>query len=365
MAENPSNMTKLFDLVRNIFSTVITMASIALIGYAMYNGYAALEAPIWLQYVLLILVLTLLAYLEGLQVAILALERVDSESWAHKKRAFAAHKLAVANHGLNVQRFLVGRQFFVIFVVYLIAQLTTYSTLELGVPDFFRILIFDIGLPGALIVLAFGQLMPQLIASTHPILFMNMPFTWSVIQLCLVFESIGVTHFSWVLTFVTKFIFRLDKGDVVIRGSPKNTKKVSPRKKKSPTAKGEQKDELFDSFINREEMTVNILDLNSLYSNVSGAVIGTETAPQETQDWLKDDSLQNIFAEWGDKEGEPGNLPNVETIVRHLIKSNKPVPRYLLPKFHPQHIPPHIVVLELVKREEQLRSRSTRRGDEA
>jgi hypothetical protein len=37
--------------------------------------------------------------------------------------------------------------------------------------------VIQTGLPGALVVLAFGQLMPQLIAATHPITFMNMPGT--------------------------------------------------------------------------------------------------------------------------------------------------------------------------------------------
>merc|ERR1719397_1404508 len=90
------------------------------------------------------------------------------------KRAYNNHKLATAKHGLNVQRFLVGRQFF-----------------------------------GVLVVLAFGQLMPQLIASTHPITFMNLPGANFVINLCLGFEAVGVTHFSWVLTFITKWIFGL------------------------------------------------------------------------------------------------------------------------------------------------------------
>ena len=44
--------------------------------------------------------------------------------------------------GLNVQRFLVGRQFFVVFVVFLCAQLTTYPDMPtLGVPNIFFIIV--------------------------------------------------------------------------------------------------------------------------------------------------------------------------------------------------------------------------------
>jgi hypothetical protein len=64
------------------------------------------------------------------QVAILALEHTSAETFkASAPRAYATLCLATAGRGLNVQRFLVGRQFFVVFVVFLCAQLTTYPTL--------------------------------------------------------------------------------------------------------------------------------------------------------------------------------------------------------------------------------------------
>lgn len=78
--------------------------------------------------------------------------------------------------GRNVERFLVGRQFFVIFVVYLTAQITTFPDLPMlkdALPGWAYIVFIDTGLPGALTVLAFGQLLPQLVAATHPASFMN------------------------------------------------------------------------------------------------------------------------------------------------------------------------------------------------
>merc|ERR1712080_315858 len=160
--------------------------------------------------VLLGFVLILLAYLEGMQIAILALERTSTSVFRHKKRAYVSMNLALKNNGHNVQRFLVGRQFFVVFVVFLCAQLTTYADLSLSfMPSWLFVMLIQTGLPGALIVLAFGQLMPQLIATTNPITFMNLPGTWSVLQLCLGFESVGVTHFSWVLSGTVRFVFTM------------------------------------------------------------------------------------------------------------------------------------------------------------
>ena len=69
-----------------------------------------------------------------------------------------------------MQRFLVGRQFFVVFVVFLCAQITTYPSLpSFGLPSWAFTVLIDTGLPGALVVLIFGQLMPQLLAATHPV----------------------------------------------------------------------------------------------------------------------------------------------------------------------------------------------------
>jgi len=78
-----------------------------------------------------------------MQVAILALEHTPGESFrAAAPRAFESHKLATGQMGLNVQRFLVGRQFFVVFVVFLCAQLTTYPDMPtLGVPNIFFIIV--------------------------------------------------------------------------------------------------------------------------------------------------------------------------------------------------------------------------------
>merc|ERR1719379_1043815 len=62
--------------------------------------------------------------------------------------------------------------------------------------------------------------MPQLVASSHPITFMNLRGSWFVIQLCLCFEVIGITHFSWVLTSFVRFIFGMKDGDVFCLDDP-------------------------------------------------------------------------------------------------------------------------------------------------
>jgi hypothetical protein len=115
------------NICRHVTSFFLTLGALGLIIFCIGADYAALPGHPALHYFLFLFSIILLAYLEGLQVAILALEHVTPNSIPkNMPRARASHKLATAYKGLNVQRFLIGRQFFVVFVVFLSAQLTTY-----------------------------------------------------------------------------------------------------------------------------------------------------------------------------------------------------------------------------------------------
>jgi hypothetical protein len=367
--------------VRNVFSTILTGCCGAIIIYAIINGHAKLPGHPAVLFAVFAFVVFLLGMLEGLQIAILALERVNRELFAHHKRAYNNHKLSTRYDGLNVQRFLIGRQFFVVFVVFLSAQLTTYPTLELPLPSWLFTFIIETGLPGCLVVLAFGQLMPQLVASTHPITMMGLPGSYSVIQMALMFEAIGVTHFSWVLTFIVKHVFKMSSGDVFTVRMSQTKSRTRNKKQNSRSSKSRskvraaggddnekkiQKPELFDSFICREMMAVNIIDVDSLYSSAEcglSAAVPEDMAHSETLKWLRDDSTQNVFSAWG--HTGKNTLPQKRDIVRHLVRNGLPVPRFLLPEHHPHHIPAHIVVMELIRREEERVNQCDLKGDEA
>ena len=99
------------DIARSVVSALLINGALVLIAYAIGNDYAVLPGPPVAHYLLLLFVLILLAYLEGLQVAILALERVRGEGFRKTMpRAYACHALATGRRGMNVQRFLIGRQ---------------------------------------------------------------------------------------------------------------------------------------------------------------------------------------------------------------------------------------------------------------
>jgi hypothetical protein len=78
-----------------------------------------------------------------------------------------------------------------------------------------KLVIIDTGFPGVLFILSFGQLMPQLIASKFPVFFMNIPGVGIVSRIALLLESVGVTHFSWLLAHIVQRILCLKDESVL------------------------------------------------------------------------------------------------------------------------------------------------------
>ena len=77
--------------------------------------------------------------------------------------------------------------------------------------------------------------------------------------------------------------------------------------------------------------------------------------------WLKAASerqpgFRDLFKSWG-VTPQTDEFPRPGAIARHLAARGEPVQRYLLPPRHPQHIPPHVVAFDVVRRNRELRAR--------
>ena len=60
------------------------------------------------------------------------------------------------------------------------------------------------GLVGVLVVLSFGQLMPELLPQEYPLRLMNMIGAYSIGFISLVFDGIGVGHCAWTIYFLSR-----------------------------------------------------------------------------------------------------------------------------------------------------------------
>lgn len=133
-----------------------------------------------------------MGFLEGSQIAILALEKAPARTVKSVHRpAYFGHKLS--QQGDNVRRYLLGRQFLVVFVDFIAAH--------------------TMGLGGLGILVPISQLYPQLLAASNPMWFLG---TWGsrcVLLLALCMEFLGFCHFSWALFLIVHSIRNVINGD--------------------------------------------------------------------------------------------------------------------------------------------------------
>jgi CBS domain containing-hemolysin-like protein len=193
--------TKACDGLRYIFGTVLTLGGLALIGFGIATGQSGLTSNPVAPFIVLVLLLTLMGYCEGVQLALIALKDYQVEDCAetHKR----AHRLLLlAKKPFAFEKFLIGRQFTILFVVMLMGTCTSFPNLMRPsfIPQILWTIYVDTALYGSLVVMSFGSLMPQLIGTRSAVFFCNLPGAIWVFRMTLLFEALGVGHFSWLLS---------------------------------------------------------------------------------------------------------------------------------------------------------------------
>eukprot|EP01035_Chromulina_nebulosa_P019885 gene19885-25840_t len=141
------------------------------------------------------------AYVEALHYVVVAVEKWDMKTLAKDyPRAYRAYQYVDTPE--KVKKFLVGRQFFTIFVVFLISDITSFPNMPAnfaGMPSILVTILVKTGLPGVALVLTFGQLVGQIYVEEYTLPFLNFYGTQFCIRLSLFAEWIGICNFSWLL----------------------------------------------------------------------------------------------------------------------------------------------------------------------
>jgi hypothetical protein len=194
--------------VKYVLSSCLCMTYLVYIMWGIWTDQAVFPVPPVVSFLVFMFCLTLVGYLEGLQVAILAVEHSDPEIF--RESYPRAYKIITSvKQGNNVEKFLVGRQFFTIFVMTLMAQVTSFPDIShLGINSIIWFIFVQTGLPGAMVVTTIGSLMPQLLAAKDPWKFMDLYGSVSVLNLCYGLEATGIcTHFAWMLIAILRRTF--------------------------------------------------------------------------------------------------------------------------------------------------------------
>eukprot|EP00617_Octactis_speculum_P023677 CAMPEP_0185760370 /NCGR_PEP_ID=MMETSP1174-20130828/19230_1 /TAXON_ID=35687 /ORGANISM="Dictyocha speculum, Strain CCMP1381" /LENGTH=418 /DNA_ID=CAMNT_0028441139 /DNA_START=276 /DNA_END=1535 /DNA_ORIENTATION=- len=132
------------------------------------------------------------------------------------ERACLAHAKATE----SPERFLLGRQLLLTGFVFAVSELTVIGSdtsscdcakRAFGLPVEVCSFIESTGLGGSLIVLAFGQITPQLIAASHPVYHFGLPGVYELVSLALMVEYTGVLHLSWSGAYFARWYFKLNE----------------------------------------------------------------------------------------------------------------------------------------------------------
>jgi len=222
--QTDNNMVKLqeaniFDYIRFVFSASLLVFSGVVTCYAILTGKTAFwqEVPAWAQLIIFIVALFFLAVMEGLQIALVELKRQDPDSYkASHPKAYRLGQLA-ANQD-NIERFLMGRQVFVVCLVFFSAKLTTIHSngtdFLFPVPSIVQALFLETGLLACVVVVIVSQLLPQIIASKYPVQFMQLAVIMRpAYTACLILEATGITHICWVFATIVARIAGIEDKD--------------------------------------------------------------------------------------------------------------------------------------------------------
>jgi hypothetical protein len=197
----------LFDCVKYLWSTVATLGSLVVICYGISIKAYVLPTPEPAAFLIAITMLIVLFYLEGLMIAIVGTQYWDPEVFRLVyPRAYRLHQLM--NQPENIKRFIIGRQFFTVLTNFLLSQIFTFANWSSeGYNKIAFFIIVQSGLVGVMVILAFSQLLPELLAAEYPLRFMNMYGSYTVASLSLFFDSLGVGHCAWAVYFTTRSLF--------------------------------------------------------------------------------------------------------------------------------------------------------------
>jgi len=194
-----------FDYIRYVASFALLMFSTVVTFYAILEQKTSFwkAVPGWAALIIFLVVLFLLGVMEGIQIALVELKRQDPATY--KDSHPQAYRLGqIAAKGDNIERFLMGRQVFVVCLVFFAAKLTTIHGRNpdgflFPVPEVVQTLLLETGLLACVIVVIVAQLTPQIIASIYPVEFMQTIVGLPAYYACIALETTGITHFTWIL----------------------------------------------------------------------------------------------------------------------------------------------------------------------
>lgn len=229
-------------VLQNLFFWARVAMSVALLGFAFAVTLSALlqgKTTMWagvpeaVSVILFFVFMSIVGTLEGMQIAFFAVTKLPKAEQASHPIAMKTCDLLFRGGskddvGRNLPGFMVGRQICVTLCFFIIARVTTINVGKgdgniFGVADWVQGF-FNTGLLGAFITTTVGSIIWQLVASAFPVAFLSNPLCYLLLRFCLFLEATGVCNASWVIAWIAKKIWTLQKDEVYI-GTPEERAK--------------------------------------------------------------------------------------------------------------------------------------------
>jgi Silicon transporter len=208
----------LYSLVLLIFSVCVVMSGIFT---KQTNGTGNMGIPPIVAFFVFWFLICWLGMMEGGQGALVGLQPIEKSRYA-ESHPRSLKNTALAHEGDNMERFIVGRQFLVVFVVFVINMMGSSipDASVLGMSDIFTQIFLENGVAMILITLMIGQLTAQVNAAVCQLDFINNYFMLFTSYASLCMEMTGLMHSVYL---VQMFFSKITGKPIETKEEPRST----------------------------------------------------------------------------------------------------------------------------------------------
>ena len=207
--------------IKYLYSTALLIFSVAIVMGAMFSsqtvGTSTMGIPPVVAFFVFWFLICWLAMMEGGQGALVGLQPIDKALYA-ESHPRSLKNTTLAHKGDNMERFIVGRQFLVVLVVFLanmMASATAGADL-FGLPQGVSAVFLDSNVALILTTIMLGQLTSQVNAANCMLDFINNYFMLFTTYLSLAIEMSGLLH----AVYLVQIIFSKITGKAIESNEP-------------------------------------------------------------------------------------------------------------------------------------------------
>jgi silicon transporter len=195
----------LLSIIKYVYSLSLLVFSTIMIMGVIFNESTKLSADVspWLALIVFWAAIVWLTMIEGQQASLVGLPPIDFELYKDTHPA-TYQNTSLALKGDNLNRYLMGRQFMVLLVVFVInmcgAPLAGAEVL--GLPDIVIQIFLGTGIAMILVTCMIGQLATQVDASHCMLDYINNRFALFTLYTAMAIEFTGVMHSSYLIEYI-------------------------------------------------------------------------------------------------------------------------------------------------------------------